>query len=133
MVALVAGEIDWSFASPAATLAHSRAGRLRALAVSTPKRAQVAPELPTVAEAGVPGYAFATWYGLYGPAALPREIVTRLNAELGRILAQPDVRQRLSSQGSEPGDLNLEQFTAFARAESAQWGQVIRAIGLRGE
>ena len=133
MVALVAGEIDWSFASVAASMGHARAGRLRALAVSTPKRSRSAPELPTVAEAGVPGYEVTTWYGMFGPSGLPKDVVGRLNAEFARILAMHDVRDRLLREGAEPGGLTLEQFGMFVRAESAQWGKVIREAGIKGD
>jgi len=133
MVALVAGEIDLSFASAAATLPHVMASRRRALAVSTPKRSRAAPDIPTVAEAGVPGYEVTTWYGFFGPAAMPKEIVARLHAEFTRILGQPDVRERLLREGAEAGNLTLDEFAAFIRADAARWAQVIREAGIKAE
>jgi len=133
VVALAAGEIDCTFASVAATLPLVKAGRLRALAVSTPKRSQVVPDIPTVAEAGVPGYEVTTWYGFFGPAALPGNIVAKLNAEFTRILAMPDVRQRLLHEGAEPGNLTLPQFAAFIRADSARWAKAIKDAGIKAD
>jgi len=133
VAALVAGEIDVTFASGASTQAFVKAERLRALAVSTPKRARALPDIPTVAEAGVPGYEFTIWFGFYGPAAMPADVVNRIHTELARILAQADVRDRLIAEGGEPGNLTLEQFAAFTRAEHAKWGKVIRATGIKGD
>jgi len=133
VTALIAGEIDLSFASVASTQSLVRAGRLRALAVSTPKRSAALPEVPTVAEAGVPGYEFTTWYGFFGPGAMPADVVNRIHADVSRLLGQADVRDRLVAEGGEPGSLTVEQFAAFTRAEYAKWGKVIRAAGIRGE
>jgi tripartite-type tricarboxylate transporter receptor subunit TctC len=133
VTALIAGEIDLSFASVASTQSLVRAGRLRALAVSTPKRSSALPETPTVAEAGVPGYEVTTWYGFFGPAAVPAEVVSRIHADVSRLLRQADVRGRLVAEGGEPGDMTVEQFAAFTRAEHAKWGKVIRAAGIKGE
>lgn len=133
VTALIAGEIDLSFASVASTQAFVKAGRLRPLAISTPKRSRALPEVPTVAEAGVPGYEVTTWYGFFGPAAMPSEIVNKIHADVTRLLGQPDVRDRLLAEGGEPGNLTVEQFAAFTRAEYAKWGKVIRAAGIKGE
>ena len=133
VTALVAGEIDLSFASVASTQSFVRAGRLRALAVSTPKRSAALPEIPTVAEAGVPGYEMTTWYGFFGPAAMPASAIDRIHADVSRLLGQADVRARLLAEGGEPGSLTIEQFAAFTRAEYAKWGKVIRAAGIKGE
>lgn len=133
VAALVSGEIDLTFASVAATLPQVKASRLRALAVSTPKRSQAAPDIPTVAEAGVPGYEVTTWYGMFGPAALPRQIVSRLNAEFTRILGLPDVRERLLNDGAEPGNLTLDQFAAFIRADAERWAKVIKDAGVKAD
>jgi tripartite-type tricarboxylate transporter receptor subunit TctC len=133
VAALIAGEIDLSFASVASTQSLVRAGRLRALAVSTPKRSAALPEVPTVAEAGVPGYEFTTWYGFFGPAAMPADVVNRIHADVSRLLGQADVRDRLVAEGGEPGSLTVEQFAVFTRTEYAKWGKVIRAAGIKAE
>lgn len=133
VTALIAGEIDLSFASVASTQALVRAGRLRPLAISTSKRSPALPEVPTVAEAGVPGYEVTTWYGFYGPAAMPADVVNKIHSDVSRLLGQADVRDRLVAEGGEPGGLTVEQFAAFTRAEHAKWGKVIRAAGIKGE
>ncbi len=133
VTALVAGEIDLSFASVASTQSFVRAGRLRALAISTPKRSRALPEVPTVAEAGVPGYQVTTWYGFFGPAAMPAEVVNRIHGDVARVLTLPDVRERILGEDGEPGDMTVAQFAAFIRAESAQWAKVIRAADIKGD
>jgi tripartite-type tricarboxylate transporter receptor subunit TctC len=133
VTALVAGEIDVSFASPSATQAFIRAGRLRALAISTPRRSPAMPDVPTVAEAGVPGYQVTSWYGFFGPAGMPAEIVGKIHGDVMRVLAMPDARARIAAEGGEPGNMTVAQFAAFIRAESAQWAKVIRAAGIKGE
>ena len=133
VTALVAGEIDVSFASIAATQAFIRAGRLRALAISTATRSPTLPQVPTVAEAGVPGYQVASWYGFFGPAGMQAETVSRIHDDTMRVLALPDVREKFVAEGGVPGNMTVAQFAAFIRAESAQWAKVIRAAGIKGE
>ncbi len=127
ILALVSGQIDLSFSSLAAALQQAKAGRLRALAVSTAKRSPVVPDIPTLAEAGVPGYAVSSWYAFFGPSALPKDTINRIHADIGRIGQQPEVRERLFGEGAEPEVLALERFAEFIRADSARWGKVIRA------
>ena len=133
IVALVSGEIDLSFASVAAAMPQVRAGRLRALAVSTSKRSLAAPDLPTVAEAGVPGYEVTNWYGMFAPAALPKDVVGKLDADFTRVLGMADVRERLMREGAEAGDLVLDRFAAYIRTDAARWAAVIREAGIRAE
>ena len=133
VTAVIAGQIDLTFASIAAVLPQVKAQRLRALAVSTPRRSQIVPDLPTVAESRVPGYEVTTWFGLFGPAALPRDINAKLAAELMRILNLADVRARLYNDGAEPGNLAGEDFNAFVRADAARWAKVIKAAGIKAE
>ena len=97
ITALIAGEIDVSFASPSATLAFIRAQRLRALAISTAHRSATLPDTPTVAEAGVPGYQVTSWYGLFGPGGMPSDIVDRIHDDVVRVIALPDSRARTTS------------------------------------
>ena len=133
VLAVVAGQIDVTFATIAATLPQVKAGRLRALAVSTPRRSQIVPDIPTIAEAGVPGYEVTTWFGVFGPAALPKDIVAKVDAEVARILRLPDVRERLYNDGAEPGNLTNDEFNAFIRADAARWAKLIKATGIKGD
>jgi tripartite-type tricarboxylate transporter receptor subunit TctC len=133
VTALVAGEIDVSFASPSAALGFIRSQRLRVLAISTPRRSPSLPDLPTVAESGVPGYQVTSWYGLFGPGGMPPDLVDRIHGDVTRVLALPDTRTRIAAEGGEPGNLTVAQFAAFTREESARWAKVIRAAGIKGE
>ena len=100
---------------------------MRALAVSTAKRSQVAPELPTVAESGVPGFEVTSWYAFFGPAKMPKETIQRIHIDIGRISAEPEFHERLLREGGEPEPLSLERFAQFIRTDSARWAKVIRA------
>jgi len=133
MLALVTGDIDLSFGSVPATMGQAKAGRVRALGVSTTKRTQAWPQLPTLAESGAPGFDVTSWYAFYGPSALPRELVTRLHADIGRIAAQPEFQERLASEGAEHEVMTLERFAQFMRAESARWAKVIRERNIRAQ
>jgi tripartite-type tricarboxylate transporter receptor subunit TctC len=133
VTAVVAGQIDLTFASIAAVLPQVRAQRLRALAVTTPRRSQIVPDLPTVAEAGVPGYEVTTWFGLFGPAGLPKDIIARLHGEVMRILSLAEVRERLYNDGAEPGNLTVYEFSAFIRADAARWAKLIKAAGIKAD
>ena len=129
VIALVGGQVDLSFSTLAITLPQMKAGRIRALAVTSPHRSPAVPQLPTMAEAGLSDFESQQWFALFGPAALPRDIVARLNAEITRWLQVPEVRARLSAEGAEPGALTLDQFTTFIRADAARWMRVIKASG----
>jgi len=131
VLAVVTGDVDLTFGSVPATLSQAKAGRTRALAVSTAKRSQVWPELPTLAESGVPGYEMTSWYAFFGPSALPKDIVTRLHADIGRVAAQPEFQERLSREGAEHEAMTLERFSQFIRIESARWAKVIRERNIR--
>ena len=130
-VDLFAGQVHLMFDGLPPALPQIRAGKLRALAVATAKRSQLLPELPTVAEAGVPGYAVQGWNGLAGPAGMPRAIVDRLNRETVRALSLADVRERLLALGAEPVGNSPGEFAAHMKAERELWGKLIKQIGLR--
>ncbi len=127
ILALVGGQIDLTFASVPATLQQIKAGRLRALAVSTAKRTRVVPELPTLAESGVPGYEVTSWYAFFGPSAMPKDTINRIHTDIGRIAAAPEFHERLLREGGEPEAFTLERFAQFIRVDSARWAKVIRA------
>ena len=133
MIDLVAGHVSVSFPTILGALAHYKAGRLRALATTGAKRAAAAPELPTVMEAGVPGYEAANWFGTVAPGKTPPAIVARLSQEIGRALHMADVRERLLTQGMEPVSNTPEQFSAYVRSEMTKWAKVVKASGARAE
>ncbi len=130
---VIAGQVPVTFATAVETLPQVRAGKLRGLAVTSAKRSAAAPELPTVAEAGVPGYDVTGWYVFLAPAATPRVIVERLNAEMTRILQLPAVREQLLAVGAEPWPTTPAQAQEFVAAETARWGGVIRQARIRAE
>ena len=131
IIAVMAGEIQVAFAGLQTALPHARAGKLRALAVTGAKRAKIAPELPTIAEAGVPGYAFDVWYGLAFTGGTPRAIVNKANTDVVKVLQAPEVSARFAAAGVEPLTSTPEQFAAMIRQEIPKWTKVARAAKLR--
>ncbi|MGZ5125704.1 MAG: Bug family tripartite tricarboxylate transporter substrate binding protein [Burkholderiales bacterium] len=132
-LALATGDIDLAFGSVPATMGPAKAGRVRAIAVSTEKRTQAWPDLPTLAESGVPGYDMTSWYAFFGPSALPKDIVNRLHTDIGRIAAQPEFQERLLREGADHEAMTLERFAQFIRIESARWGKIIRERNVRAQ
>jgi tripartite-type tricarboxylate transporter receptor subunit TctC len=130
---LLGGQVQVMFDNVPNVISQVKAGRLRALAQTSATRSTVAPDLPTVAEAGVPGYELTVWFGLVAPAGTPREVVMKLNAEVLRILAMPDVRERFLAQGVEPLGSTPEEFRDHIRAQMAKWGKVVRDAGVQAE
>jgi tripartite-type tricarboxylate transporter receptor subunit TctC len=130
---LVAGHVPAMMPNMLSAQPHIKSGRLRALDVTGAKRAPGADNIPTIAEAGVPGYEAVQWYGVLAPAATPRDIITRLHAGVVRALQNPDVRQRLLNDGAEPVGSSPEEFTAYLRSETAKWAKVIQAAGIKPE
>jgi len=130
---LIAGRVSLMFDTVAAINVQVKAGTVRPLAVTTSRRASVAPTVPTMAEAGMAGYETSTWGGLLAPAGTPKPVVAKLNAEVNRILALPDVRQRLQDAGIEPGGGTPQQFSDFLVVEMAKWGKVARDAGIQPE
>ena len=130
---LLGGQVHVMFDNAPNVMPHVRAGKLRALAMSGAKRSSFAPDIPTVAEAGVPGYEVAVWFGVVAPAGTPREIVQKLNAEVLKILAMPDVRERFQSQGVEPVGSTPEQFGEHIKSQMAKWAKVVQDAGVKAE
>lgn len=130
---LVGGQVTMMFSDALAAVPQIKAGKLRGLAVSSPRRFAFAPDLPTVAESGVPGFSAVGWTGLLAPAGTPRPIVQKLNAEIVRVLPLPDVREKLAGDGSEFGKNTPEEFSKFIKEEIAKWGKVIKASGARAD
>ena len=128
---LISGQVHLMLESTNSITPFAKAGRVRALAVTSAKRTAALPEVPTVAEAGVPGYEATTWTGIVGPVGLPKPIVARLNAELVKAVASPTFREKAAAIGSEAVSSTPEQFGAFIRSEHAKWGEVIRRSGAK--
>ncbi len=133
LTALLSGEVDFNFENTLIVLPQIAAGKVRPLAVTGAQRSKRMPELPTIAESGLPGYSASGWYGLLAPAATPREIVSRLNTEVTRMLRLPEVAERLSGLGAEPAPGTPEQFHAFIRAEIAKWAKLVKATGMKAD
>ena len=133
VMAVLSGEVSLSFGNIAQSVPQVKAGRLRALAVASLQRSAVMTDVPTVAESGLPGFEGGAWYGLLAPAATPRNIVDRLNGEIGRILKLPDIQQRLRNEAYDIYGDTPEQFAAAIRAEVAKWAPIVKQAGLRVE
>ncbi len=130
---LVAGQLSFMIENVPGTLPLVRDGKLRALAITSRQRLALVPDLPTMEEAGVPGYEMIGWNGIFVPKATPPEIVTRLNAELVKVLRSADVGEQLAKLGAVPVGDSPEQFGAFVKAESARWGKIIKDLGIKPE
>jgi tripartite-type tricarboxylate transporter receptor subunit TctC len=130
VTALLAGEVQLNFATIPSVLPHVRNNRLRAIAVTTAKRSAAAPEVPTIAESGVPGYDHGPWNGMLAPAKTPAAIITRLNEEAARVLQTPEMKAVLAKDGSEAVGNKPEEFAAIIKNETAKWAKVIKAAGI---
>jgi tripartite-type tricarboxylate transporter receptor subunit TctC len=131
MVDLVAGQVQTAISTMLAGLPHVKSGRLRALATTGAKRSSSLPDLPTVAEAGVPGYEAVQWYGLFAPAKTPREIVNKLNEAMKGTLQSAAIKERLAADGTEAVGSSPEEFARFLRSETEKWGKVVRSAGIQ--
>lgn len=128
---ILAGNVSLMFNSMPSVLPHIGARRLKGIAVSSGRRSQAAPDIPTVAEAGVPGFEYVTWYGLFAPAATPADVIAKVNAEVVRMLAGPDLSKRFASQGAEPASSSPAELARFMRDEHEGWKKVIKTAGIR--
>jgi tripartite-type tricarboxylate transporter receptor subunit TctC len=133
LTALMSGEVQMSYENSLIVVPHIKAGKLHALAVTGVQRSKLMPELQTIAEGGLPGYAASGWYGFVVPAAVSKEIVGRLNADIARILRMPDVVERLSGQGAEPVGGTAEQFGAFIRSEIEKWTGLVKTANMKAD
>jgi tripartite-type tricarboxylate transporter receptor subunit TctC len=128
---LIGGRVDLMFDNMASSLAQVKGGRVRALAVTTAKRSPLAPELPTIAESGLPGFDINTWFGIFVPAGTPRAAVDRLHAEFTKALAMPDVREKMLALGAEPVGSTPAEFAAYVKSEAAKYAKLIKASGAK--
>ena len=133
MTDIIAGQVAYYFGTMPSSMPLAKAGKLRALAVTSLTRSPAAPEVPTIAESGYPKFETAAWYGLMFPTGTPREIVARTNAATMVVLALPDIRERLVHEGSEPLGSTPAQFGAYIKAEIAQWSGVVKAAHLKAD
>jgi len=128
---LMAGQVSVMFDNLPSSMAFIKSGRLRPIAITTATRYPGLPDIPTIAESGVPGYEAIAWFGMVGPAALPRDVVTRLNAEVNRAVNLPDVQERFAQQGAIPEPLTPEKFGTFIQGEIAKWAKVVKVSGAK--
>ena len=133
IVDLVAGQVHLNFDSVPPVLSHVRAGKLRALAVTSAKRFSLLPEIPTIAEGGVSGFDMSTWWGLVAPAAVPKDIIARLHAETVKLLRQPDVKEKIAFVGAETVGNSPEEFAAFIRSERAKYARIVKEAKIKIE
>jgi tripartite-type tricarboxylate transporter receptor subunit TctC len=126
---LMGNQVGIMFDNLPSVIQHVRSGKLRPLAVTTAKRSPELPDVPTIAESGLPGYEATSWFGLLAPAGTPAAVIGKLNSAIVKVLAQPDVRKRISDQGAEVYSETPEQFAAFIQAEGIKWGKVVRDSG----
>ncbi|MGQ0547323.1 MAG: Bug family tripartite tricarboxylate transporter substrate binding protein [Betaproteobacteria bacterium] len=128
---VLGGQVPFGVVDVPSAIANVKAGRLRALAVTTKRRISAAPEVPTFEEAGLPGYEAIGWFGAVAPANTPREIIQRLNLEITNALSNPDVRERALAAGAEPFPTSPEEFAAIIRDETKKWGEVVKAANIK--
>lgn len=133
LAALLGGEVPVMFPNMPGTIGHVQAGRLRVLAVNSGQRSPLLPDVPTLAEAGVPGYEASTWFGVLAPSGTPKDIISKLNTEIARVLKAPEMVQALDREGAVAVGGSPEQFGAFIKAEIEKWGKVVQATGVRAD
>ena len=131
---VLAGEsVHFMFATIPSAIQHVRAGKLRAIAVTSLKRSVGLPDVPTVAESGVAGFDASSWFGLTGPAGIPREITMKISADIARVLKVPEMRDRFIAQGADPVGSTPDEFSAYMRSETAKWARLVKASGARAD
>lgn len=126
---LLGNQVAIMFDNMPSAIQHVRSGKLRAMAVTTDKRSPELPDVPTIAEAGVPGYEATSWFGMFAPAATPPAVITRLNTAIVKVLAKPEIKKQISDQGAEVYTETPQQFAAFIQKESAKWSKVVKDSG----
>jgi tripartite-type tricarboxylate transporter receptor subunit TctC len=130
---LVSGQVHLMFGTAVSFLPYVKSHRLNALAVTNPKRSPIVPDVPTIAESGLPGFEALQWFGIFAPAGTPREVVARLNADIVKALRLPDVRERMTALGAEIVGSSPEQFAAFQKADTAKWAKIVKTSGAKIE
>ena len=133
IIDLLSGQVELNFDSPPNTLQHIRSGKLKALGITSTRRSELVPDVPTIAEAGVPGYEMGQWFAVFGPAGLPKPITERLNKEINALLKSPDVTEKINSQGGEIIGGSTEEFAAFLKTDTARWAKLIKDANIKPE
>jgi tripartite-type tricarboxylate transporter receptor subunit TctC len=133
MQGFLGGQVDSFFATPISSISQIRSGKARAIATTGLKRATLMPDVPTVAESGYPGYEALNWYGVLGPAKLPKDMVERLNRDLGRALANPDAVAQLAKTGVEPHPMSPAEFGKYIESEYKTWGKLVKEAHIKAE
>jgi tripartite-type tricarboxylate transporter receptor subunit TctC len=133
VIDLIAGQVSLTMTGAPAVMPHVQAGKLRALGVSSVKPLDAFPQIPAIAEAGVPGFDATQWYGVVAPAGTPRDIVAKLAAEIGRVMQSKEMKERLNTEGAIAATDTPDEFAAFIRAEHKRWGAVVKATGMRAD
>ena len=131
VIDLIAGQVDMNMDTMPTVLQHIKGGRLKAIAVGTPKRTLQLPEVPTISESGVPGFVATNWYGLFAPAATPRDVIAKINADTNRAISAPDIREKIINTGGEPTGGGSDEFGAFVRTEIARATKTIKDAGIK--
>lgn len=131
LTAVLSGEALMLFSPITIAIPHTATGRLKALGVTTAKRSRLAPNVPTIAESGLPGYEVTQWYGMQVPAGTPKDVIARINGEVGKILAMPDIVEKLVSFGAEPAPSTPEFMTSYVKSEVEKWAKVVKASGAK--
>ena len=130
---LIGGQIQVSLLTMPSVMPYVKGGKVRAIATSGSRRSPALPEVPTIAEAGVPGYEYTPWYGMFGPGTLPKPLIARLNSAVNRALADAELSGKLAQQGLEVHATTSDRFTEIVRADVTRWGKIIRELGVRAE
>ena len=131
MISMISGQTTMTITGMVALMPHVKSNRLKLLGVATMKRLSIMPDIPTINESGVPGYDANQWYGVLTQAAVPRDIIAKLHADIVKVLARPDIKERLAADGAEPVANTPEQFAAHIKAEIARWAPVVKASGAK--
>ena len=130
---LMSGQVSILFDNIVSALPHVRDGKLKALAVTSARRSPIVPDVPTVAESGLPGFVSDTYFGMFAPAGTPPDVIARINSAINRILATPEFQERLATLGAQPAGGTPDQFAAVIRADTAKWSKVVKESGISTE
>lgn len=130
---LISGQVNLNFESVPSSIQHVKAGKLKALGITSPKRSALLPDVPTIAESGLPGYKIEQWFAVMGPAGMPKEVVQKLNKEINSILQSPDIAAQVSKQGGDVIGGSPEEFAQFLKADTVEWAKLIKDAGIKME
>ena len=133
MTSVLAGETSMLFSPVTIVIPHITSGKLRALGITTAKRSKLVPEMPTIAESGIPGYEVTQWYGMQAPAGTPKEVIAKINSEVRKILTMPDIIEKLATLGAEPAPSSPEGMASYVKSEVEKWSRVVRTSGAKAD